>query len=104
MVTTASRPGRRWLTVGVATLCLTGSLTAGSASASTTVRSDVAIPGGAGQVLIALPGYAFSLNPQIAALAQQFNQDHPSQPPVTLTLSPSSGNSLSTTLFLLQAK
>jgi multiple sugar transport system substrate-binding protein len=103
MVITASRPGRRRLAVGVATLCLMGSLTVGPASAST-LRSDVAIPGGSGQVLIALPGYAFSLNPQIAALAQQFNQDHPNQPPVTLTLSPSSGNSLSTTLFLLQAK
>jgi ABC-type glycerol-3-phosphate transport system substrate-binding protein len=53
---------------------------------------------------IAIPGWAFSLNPQFVLLAQQYNEDHPDQPPVTLGLSARAQTFLDTSRFLLDAQ
>jgi ABC-type glycerol-3-phosphate transport system substrate-binding protein len=56
------------------------------------------------KVTIAIPGWAFSLNPQIAAVAQQYNDEHPNQPPIELTLNPTAQDNLDTSKFLAEAK
>jgi len=58
----------------------------------------------ADKVTIAIPGWAFSLNPQIAVVAQQYNDEHPGQPPIELTLNPQAQDNLDTSKFLAEAK
>jgi ABC-type glycerol-3-phosphate transport system substrate-binding protein len=56
-----------------------------------------------GKTVIAIPGWAFSLNPQIVVVAQQFSQENPELPPVELTLNPIAQETLDTSRYLLEA-
>lgn len=55
-------------------------------------------------IQIALPGYAFSLNPEIVRLAQVYSDEHPDQPPIKLTLSAQAQDLIDTSKFLLETK
>jgi multiple sugar transport system substrate-binding protein len=56
-----------------------------------------------GNIVVAIPGWAFSLNPQIVAVAQQYSDEHPDQPPIELTLNPVAQETLDTSRYLLEA-
>src|SRR5439155_8813224 len=55
-------------------------------------------------IQIALPGYAFSLNPEIVRLAQVYSDEHPELPPIKLSLSAQAQDLIDTSKFLLEAK
>ena len=78
-------------------------IVAGVALAAAAVPT-AAVAQDADKVTIAIPGWAFSLNPQIAVVAQQYNDEHPDQPPVELTLNPVAQDNLDTSKFLAEAK
>jgi multiple sugar transport system substrate-binding protein len=56
-----------------------------------------------GEVVVAIPGWAFALNPQIAVVAEQYNDEHPDQPRIKLTLNPVAQETLDTSRYLLEA-
>ena len=55
-------------------------------------------------ISIALPGYAFALNPEIVRLAQVYSDEHPELPPIKLSLSAQAQDLIDTSKFLLEAK
>src|SRR4051794_36234907 len=75
-------------------------------SAAPTAAAQAAAPARAGQdaIQIALPGYAFSLNPEIVRLAQVYSDEHPELPPIKLSLSAQAQDLIDTSKFLLEAK
>jgi ABC-type glycerol-3-phosphate transport system substrate-binding protein len=80
--------------------------TAQPGAASVSQASPVAAAARSAQdtIQIALPGYAFSLNPEIVRLAQVYSDEHPDQPPIKLTLSAQAQDLIDTSKFVLEAK
>jgi len=74
------------------------------AAAPTAAAQAAAAKPGQDAIQIALPGYAFSLNPEIVRLAQVYSDEHPDQPPIKLSLSAQAQDLIDTSKFLLEAK